>query len=58
MLRTPERPASIASQVEATSPPTGVVAPSPVMTTSIGVVVMRAVLQGPGSRCGYWFFAM
>src|ERR1700754_2340745 len=31
---TPERPASMASQVDATSPPSGVVAPSPVTTTS------------------------
>ena len=29
---TPERPASMASQVDATSPPSGVVAPIPVMT--------------------------
>src|SRR3954454_19492722 len=32
---TPERPASMASQVDATSPPSGVVAPSPVTTTSV-----------------------
>ena len=31
--RTPLRPASIADQVDATSPPSGVVAPSPVTTT-------------------------
>src|SRR2546423_2527748 len=31
---TPERPATMASQVDATSPPSGVVAPSPVTTTS------------------------
>src|SRR4051794_4859989 len=31
---TPERPLSMASQVDATSPPSGVVAPSPVTTTS------------------------
>src|SRR5205814_666318 len=31
---TPDRPATIASQVDATSPPSGVVAPSPVTTTS------------------------
>src|SRR5690349_16864113 len=31
---TPERPLSMASQVDATSPPNGVVAPSPVTTTS------------------------
>src|SRR6266536_1764213 len=34
-LLTPERPATMASQVDATSPPSGVVAPSPVTTTSI-----------------------
>jgi len=33
MERTPLRPASIADQVDATSPPSGVVAPSPVTTT-------------------------
>ena len=32
---TPLRPASIASQVDMTSPPSGVVAPIPVMTTSV-----------------------
>src|SRR5918911_1221241 len=32
---TPERPASMESQVDATSPPNGVVAPSPVTTTSV-----------------------
>src|SRR3954451_20756632 len=31
----PERPASMAPQVDATSPPNGVVAPSPVTTTSL-----------------------
>src|SRR5262245_23804308 len=35
---TPDRPASIASQVDATSPPSGVVAPSPVTTTSGRVI--------------------
>jgi hypothetical protein len=33
MVRTPLVPASIADQVDATSPPSGVVAPSPVTTT-------------------------
>jgi hypothetical protein len=33
MRRTPLRPASIAAQVDATSPPSGVVAPSPLTTT-------------------------
>jgi hypothetical protein len=33
MRRTPLVPASIADQVDATSPPSGVVAPSPVTTT-------------------------
>src|SRR5579875_2191971 len=33
IARTPLRPASIAAQVDATSPPSGVVAPSPVTTT-------------------------
>src|SRR3954468_1851943 len=37
---TPDRPASSASQVEATSPPRGVVAPSPVTTTSAVGVLM------------------
>src|SRR3954451_9266272 len=31
----PDRPASSADQVDATSPPTGVVAPSPVTTTAV-----------------------
>src|SRR5918994_7579873 len=38
--RTPERPATKDSQVVATSPPTGVVAPSPVMTTRVWVAVI------------------
>ncbi len=42
--RTPERPASSPSQVDATSPPTGVVAPRPVTTTvcasDLGVLVI------------------
>src|SRR3954454_12411480 len=62
---TPDRPASSASQVEATSPPRGVLAPSPVTTTSAVGVLMTFLLgltgrtaevscwSGPaaGSRC-------
>lgn len=39
---TPERPASMASQVDATSPPSGVVAPSPVTTTSGRLMIRTA----------------
>ncbi len=39
---TPERPASMASQVDATSPPSGVVAPSPVTTTSMRLMIRTA----------------
>src|SRR5919106_4572766 len=42
--RTPERPATKDSQVVATSPPTGVVAPSPVMTTRVWVVMASGTL--------------
>ena len=45
----PERPASIASQVDATSPPSGVVAPSPVTTTSV-----RAMTTSKVVRHGWW----
>src|SRR3954453_4140833 len=57
---TPDRPASSASQVLGTSPPRGVVAPSPVTTTSAVDVLMDFLLKewrGPGkappagSRC-------
>ncbi len=41
MALMPDRPASMASQVEAASPPSGVVAPSPVTTTSSVTVRMR-----------------
>src|SRR5437763_2338856 len=44
---TPERPATMASQVDATSPPNGVVAPSPVTTTS--TVVMSVVRLDVGN---------
>src|SRR4051794_25154170 len=44
---TPERPATKASQVDATSPPNGVVAPSPVTTTS--TVVMSVVRLDVGN---------
>src|SRR5690349_22834170 len=43
---TPERPVTIPSHVEATSPPSGVVAPSPVMTTS----AVTVSLPCPGPR--------
>ena len=43
---TPERPATMASQVDATSPPNGVVAPSPVTTTS-----GRDTVKPKPSRC-------
>ncbi len=49
MRRTPERPARTASQVEATSPPSGVVAPSPVTTTSMSGLVAPDVTGS--SRC-------
>src|SRR4051812_9604150 len=48
---TPDRPASRASQVLGTSPPRGVVAPSPVTTTSAVDVLMDFLLKewrGPG----------
>src|SRR4051812_17792248 len=48
---TPERPASMASQVDATSPPNGVVAPSPVTTTS--VVLMSVVRLDVAHRVAY-----
>src|SRR3954453_19951913 len=48
---TPDRPASRASQVVATSPPRGVVAPSPVTTTSVADVLMGFLLGlRPGGR--------
>ncbi len=46
-VRIPDLPASAASQVLGTSPPSGVVAPRPVITTS-GTVLMRCVLLGRG----------
>src|SRR5690349_6797942 len=46
MRLTPDRPASSASQVLATSPPSGVVAPSPVTTTSAVDVLMEFLLNG------------
>ena len=53
-IRTPERPVSSPSHVEVTSPPTGVVAPRPVMTTRRGVLLMgRApcvIEDGVGGR--------
>src|SRR3954463_15236723 len=51
---TPDRPASSASQVLATSPPRGVVAPSPVTTMSVAGVLMTVFLLGhrPGGRGG------
>ena len=65
---TPDRPASSASQVEATSPPRGVVAPSPVTTMSaVGVLMDVPSWDGAGrrsaaGRCGGldqpWFFSM
>ncbi len=45
---TPERPASRPSQVLATSPPIGVVAPSPV--TTMGILLMRAYSGDVGQR--------
>src|SRR3954453_3734268 len=52
----PDRPASNASHVLATSPPSGVVAPRPVMTTSLLMVIPlsgraagKAPLQGPAA---------
>src|SRR6266542_2891058 len=46
---TPDLPASIAAQVDATSPPRGVVAPSPVMTTSVIASAPRCA--GCTARC-------
>ena len=49
---TPERPASIASQVEATSPPSGEVAPRPVTTTSVPVIVCPKWMKR--NPVGWW----
>src|ERR671920_928145 len=49
---TPERPASMASQVDATSPPSGVVAPSPVTTTSVLVMSVIRLDVGHGVAHG------
>src|SRR3954454_3473672 len=49
---TPERPATMASQVEATSPPNGVVAPSPVTTTSTAVMSVIRLDVGDGVADG------
>src|SRR4051812_49474861 len=52
----PDRPASRASQVLSTSPPSGVVAPRPVTTTSVAGVLMEtswtAGRVGRGQRGG------
>jgi hypothetical protein len=45
-VRTPDRPASMADQVDATSPPNGVVAPRPVTTTRWESVSRESVMQG------------
>src|SRR5579859_3463152 len=50
MRRTPLRPASIADQVDATSPPSGVVAPSPVTTTLTRSLLLTEVLLPRGGR--------
>jgi len=47
-VRTPERPARAPSQVEATSPPSGVVAPRPVTTTFVDVPI-GLISLGAGS---------
>src|SRR3954469_4759488 len=49
---TPERPASMASQVDATSPPSGVVAPSPVTTTSVLLMSVVRLDVGDGVADG------
>src|SRR6188768_3866555 len=49
---TPERPASMASQVDATSPPSGVVAPSPVTTTSVVLMSVVRLDEGDGVADG------
>src|SRR3954451_22537331 len=49
---TPDRPASSASQVLATSPPSGVVAPSPVTTTSAVDVLMGFPPGAAGRKAG------
>src|SRR5699024_10581081 len=49
---TPERPASMAFQVEATSPPSGVVAPSPVTTTSTSLMSVVRLDVGGGVADG------
>src|SRR3954447_1064691 len=49
---TPERPASMASQVDATSPPSGVVAPSPVTTTSVLLMSVVRLDVGDGIADG------
>src|SRR5688572_27466943 len=52
MVRAPERPARIASQVSGTVPPTGVVAPRPVTTTRRCSVMAGCA---PSWRsCGEW----
>src|SRR3954462_8702157 len=63
MRLTPDFPASRASQVLATSPPSGVVAPRPVTTTSEADVLMRFLLERwPAGRgrgvLQPWFFSM
>src|SRR5215469_2395851 len=50
-LVTPLRPASSESQVEATSAPTGVIAPSPVTTTLVRSVLTVIVLLDSGYPC-------
>src|SRR3954453_53415 len=49
---TPERPASMASQVGATDPPNGVVAPSPVTTTSVLLMSVIRLDVGNGVADG------
>src|SRR3954468_101736 len=51
---TPDRPASSASQVLGTSPPRGVVAPSPVTTTSAVDVLMSSSWGLLAGRPGGW----
>jgi len=59
-LVTPLRPASSDSQVDGTSAPTGVIAPSPVTTTFVrSVTVFLSGLRAPPAsqvphRCGLW----
>src|SRR5215207_1341411 len=51
---TPDRPASRPSQVEATSPPSGVVAPRPVTTTRCASVSRDSVMQVAPSVSSGW----